>query len=66
MRFFEQRREAKKLIWCGYYIIWVWDFFRLIPMWIDCKKCDKKKQQQGGLPEIASADLPVIELPDET
>jgi hypothetical protein len=33
---------------------WLIDFFEerekaMCQMWVDCKKCDRKKQQQGGL-----------------
>jgi len=36
------------------WVDWLIDFFEvrektMCQMWVDCKKCDRKKQQQGGL-----------------
>ena len=36
------------------WVNWLIDFFEerekaMCQLWIDCKKCDRKKQQQGGL-----------------
>ncbi|MFZ4726264.1 MAG: hypothetical protein ACOYMD_12555, partial [Paludibacter sp.] len=38
------------LLW----VDWLIDFFEerekvMCQMWVDCKKCDRKKQQQGGM-----------------